>query len=250
MIPEGFGDISTEENSPIDLFYHEEYLGSFIATFDDDFFTFDNPSAVMEKLTFVERPELFLTELSKTLEPNIELVCNEIDKRKCKFINPDVVGVILDRNKYNVYLFVNYKFLKPAAPPDLKYIQDADNPFSVTGKRSLFVKSVYKKTDNTSITTMTLNNISAFSKNNYELKIFSIGSLGFDQKFKSTELPLYKMNRAVGNYRAKENIISVGTVSTNGSFLIPTSNVLGVLAQTDTTLIVNPHVQYGTPIQV
>ncbi len=97
---------------------------------------------------------------------------------------------------------------------------------------------------------MSLNSIASMSKNNFEAKLFSIVSLGFDKEINSEELPLYKMNNLIVNYRTREHIFSAGTVNTGGSFLIPSQNTLGVSVKRNSTLIVNPHIQYGTPIQV
>ena len=107
-VPEGFEDVSSMENAPIEFYYNGTYLGSFFATFDDDFIEIESPKELVKEMVFVENPNELLSVLNKKLSSNSHLICHYIDKRKCKGLYPDKIGIILNRNKYQANLYINH----------------------------------------------------------------------------------------------------------------------------------------------
>lgn len=250
LVPAGFEDLSTEEHSPIELYYNGNYLGSFLSTFDDDYLIFDNPQAVLKEMTFIQNNKIIQEELQKPLNPNLDKVCYDLDKKKCPIINPDKIGIILDRNKYKAELIVNYKYLQPAKLPETKYYSNSSSTWGVASKNSMFFKNLYKPQHRESLSNIIINNYTTLSKQHFNLNILTTYAKRFDDDSSKYVSNGIKIQDAFGSYTKGNHSVSFGTINSEGSFLIPSQNVLGIKVKTDNSLVENPHSLHGTPISI
>lgn len=247
-MPEGFEDLSTEETAPIALYYNDDYLGDFVASFDDDFISFVDAKAIVNELYFADKPAELLAELSKTLDPHISYVCHRRNPGQCKILQPEKIGVVLDRNNYRATIHINYKYLLPASKPQIKYLPNSNAPFGIANKTSIFLNTTSE--NNNTQTAITVNKLVTVSRKNFELSALPIFTGKYNKNFKAVQPAEINVASVKATYRKTDRLFSVGTVSTSGTFMIPAKEVLGIAYTHDDQLVKNPDIQYGTPILI
>lgn len=107
-VPEGFGDFSDEEVSELSVYYNNQYLGDVVAEFDSDSVKILN-SEVLESVLapFIKDDYVVFNLLKQKMSANADMVCLDRNRQdvSCPFLEPHVVGVILDRNNYRLDMY-------------------------------------------------------------------------------------------------------------------------------------------------
>jgi hypothetical protein len=115
--PAGFGDLAQLETSVVDVFFHQEKLASIEASFAPGWIRFKNPREIVEKLPAgVDRGQVSEA-LSGELDTNSILLCSIPPPPNCGRLTPRVAGVIFDRDRFRVDLFINPALLPVQARP-------------------------------------------------------------------------------------------------------------------------------------
>jgi len=104
--PEGFIDLLEPQTNYVDVYYGGRKIASTLATFTPDHVQFDDPFALMSGLADVTAPEEVLAALSGPLDTNGALVCLPGENDGCGVLEPAVAGIIFDRNRFRVDIFV------------------------------------------------------------------------------------------------------------------------------------------------
>jgi outer membrane usher protein FimD/PapC len=241
VIPEGFEGVTTEEMSDLQVYYHDQYLGKAVATFDDDFIQFDDLKVLDKMLSMVDQKETVLKHLHGRLDPHVDYACREHRYRQCKALNPKIVGVVLNRDAYQVNLFINYDYLKPASQSQLHYYQPLHSPLGLISQYQLYLSG------SQDALRWSLNQALVLSKANQNVSID--GTLSGSRISGDVE-QAFRIYGAKYTQHWQRHETNVGLLSTDGLLMLPTIPVLGAQVKTDHSFMVNEHVNYGTPIEV
>ena len=243
-IPEGFGDLSTEEVSDVKVYYGNNYLGRMVATFDEGYFKFEDPELLKGSLTMINDRQAVIDALSGELDPHTELACNSTNRRECKTLTPKTVAIIFNPDKYTVRLYINAKYLKPAEYPKLQYLEESNAPLSFTNQFETFIHGNQEE-DHYSIN---FNN--ALAKGNNSL---IVNSNLTGPAFRKTDIhgeTLFRLYNVEYNHYDKRLVYSAGMLNSSSSLFTPTLTIFGARLHTNKGLMQNERINYGTPIQV
>jgi len=109
--PEDFLDLVEPQTNYIDIYYGGVKVATGLATFTPSYVQLIDPLAVMPALADVTDPEPVLAALTGPLAPHGDLLCLPGDEQDaCGILSPEVAGVIFDRNRFRVAIFVNPAF--------------------------------------------------------------------------------------------------------------------------------------------
>lgn len=113
--PPGFESavLKQVQTNVLDVYFNGQKVGSTLATFSSSSVEIKNPKQLVSELSAVSDKKLISHALAQKLETHEQNLCRYgIGKNYCKSLSPEVAGVILDPNKYRLYLFINPKYLK------------------------------------------------------------------------------------------------------------------------------------------
>ena len=109
--PEDFLDLVEPQTNYVDIYYGGVKVATGLATFTPSYVQLLDPLAVMPALADVTEPEAVLGALTGPLAPHGDLLCLPGDEEdSCGVLTPDVAGVIFDRNRFRLAIFVNPEF--------------------------------------------------------------------------------------------------------------------------------------------
>jgi hypothetical protein len=241
-VPEGFGNLKTSEVADLDVYFQNQYLGKFVASFDDHYIKFDNINGLRKALVMVENQDLVMSKLTGKLAPHTDYVCHKSSRKSCQLLNPKVAGVVLDRHKYRATIFINHQYLKPASRKKLEFYQPFDTSLAALSQYQLYVSGSKENLN------WTLNNDFVISKANQYIIIEN--SLQGQRDDDGRVTHQFRVDDAEYNYIWDRYAAKGGLLNTDGLLLLPTVKVLGAQFKTDHSLMANEHINYGTPIEV
>lgn len=111
--PPGFDRLSDQEVSELSVYYKNKYLGDVIAEFDNEKVKILNPQVLSKPLAdYVNDPFVILDVMSRSLDANAELACKTRSlERACPYLDPQIVGYILNRSQYRLDLYIAPEYL-------------------------------------------------------------------------------------------------------------------------------------------
>lgn len=124
--PEGFSELSSDRTLLVDIYYGGVRRGEAMVTITPDTVSFADPGAVLGLLpALVDGNNLERVLASQPLAANAALVCTPAaDKSHCGRLAPETIGVILDRDRFRVDIFLNPRFISAETPLEDVYIPD------------------------------------------------------------------------------------------------------------------------------
>jgi hypothetical protein len=111
--PEGFAGLTEAQSLLVDLYFGGERRGEAKISIAPGSIRFADPAAVVALLPGLTDPAAIEAALAaSSLAPNAQLACSaSSDRARCGRLSPDVVGVILDRDRFRLDIFLNPRFL-------------------------------------------------------------------------------------------------------------------------------------------
>lgn len=112
--PEGFATLTQDQTLIVDVYFGRVRRGEARIVANPGSIAFVDPASVLELLPPLSEPAAVEAALSASLLPaNTQFACSlAIEPGRCGSLNPDVAGVIFDRNNFRIDVFVNPTFLE------------------------------------------------------------------------------------------------------------------------------------------
>ncbi len=237
-VPPGFEDLTGPQINSVDIYLHNRYIASGLATYDLESITFDEPEEFIDLIPNLLDPESILSELKKPLTSNSEKVCLKHSQNiDCGILEPNVIGVIFDESRFRVDIFINPLQLKTLHIEQTKYLPDADNKLSTIHAIGINVSGTENSDDNY--------NIQATSLVSYgSARLKSEANYTDTEDFVIDEASLQKDNQG---WEAEGGYFSTRTSTTN---FIAERDILGARVATSTKTRTDLDFSGGTPIFV
>ena len=130
--PEGFDELASARTALVDVYFGDKKVGETLAVTKPGSLQFQTPSEVLQMLPLaVAGPEL-RSGLSAELPSNAALACSRSSSALCGVLEPDVVGIIYDEDRFRVSVFVNPRFLGVNRIGQKGYLPIPDGALSLT----------------------------------------------------------------------------------------------------------------------
>ena len=125
--PKDFLDLVEPQTNYVDIYYGGVKVATGLATFTPTSVQLLDPLAVMTALADVTDPEIVLNALTGPLAPHSDLLCLPGDNQEeCGVLTPEVAGVIFDRNRFRLSVFVNPNFRALSSVEMGRYLEPTD----------------------------------------------------------------------------------------------------------------------------
>lgn len=112
--PEGFADLTEDRTLVVDVFFGGARIGEALVAVTPGsvrFLEVGNLVALLPRLSDPRAVETFLS--SASLPANADLICtSSVDQRACGRLSPEQVGVIFDRERFRLDIFINSRLLE------------------------------------------------------------------------------------------------------------------------------------------
>ncbi len=131
----------------MDIYYGGRYLQSQVATFTSEAITLPNPAAVVARISDITDPALFTRLLSGEIQANSGEVCAPRQTRGCGRINPEVVGVIFDENRFRLDLFINRRYLQTRQADVQNFLPPSDGELAFLQNLSVTASGNHSKSE-------------------------------------------------------------------------------------------------------
>lgn len=111
--PEGFSDLTQDHTLLVDVFFGGVRKGETQVSTSPGAVNFKEPAEVLELLPeLTDRQGVEAALAAGSLSANGQLACSKsADPSRCGRLSPEVVGVIFDRDRFRIDIFVNPRFL-------------------------------------------------------------------------------------------------------------------------------------------
>ena len=112
--PEGFADLTEDRTLVVDVFFGGARIGEALVAVTPGSVRFLEAGNVVALLPRLSDPRAVETILSAdSLPANAALVCtSSVDQRACGRLSPEQVGVIFDRERFRLDIFINSRLLE------------------------------------------------------------------------------------------------------------------------------------------
>lgn len=122
--PEGFSELTRDRTLLVDVYFGGVRVGEAMVAVTPDAISFTDPAAVLSLLPRLADPGALLAVLAdQPLPANAALACTQgADKSRCGRLSPETMGVILDRDRFRVDIFLNPRFLSAEKALEDTYI--------------------------------------------------------------------------------------------------------------------------------
>lgn len=130
--PEGFDELQAPRTAMVDVYFGDKKVGEALAVTKPGHLQFQTPSDVLKMLPLAEASPALSSGLSAELPTNASLACSRSNSSLCGTLEPDVVGIIYDEDRFRVSVFVNPRFLGVNERNREGYLPTPDAPLSLT----------------------------------------------------------------------------------------------------------------------
>ena len=126
--PEGFAELTRDRTLVVDVYFGGVRRGEAVVAVTPDSVSFTEPAAVIDLLPpLVDSGALAAAIGNRPLPANAALACTPgADNARCGRLAPETVGVILDRDRFRVDIFLNPRFLSTQQSLENLYIPAPD----------------------------------------------------------------------------------------------------------------------------
>ncbi|WP_422449934.1 MULTISPECIES: TcfC E-set like domain-containing protein [unclassified Endozoicomonas] len=191
--PAGFEDLSSTQQSLVDIYFGNRYIGSQLASFSPGIIELPNPAELVRQIGNLNDPTLIVSTLTGELNSHSDRVCLNDSSQNCGILETRVAGVIFDESRFRVDIFINRRFMLTRAADVRKYLPPSDAGFALMQNFSAAVSgSTAEGSDNS----YTLNGLTmaAWKENNLywswdysDTNHFSVNQLYGQRDFEGVE---------------------------------------------------------------
>jgi len=130
--PQGFGELERSHEALVDVYFGGRKVGEALATTRPGILRFRSPGEVIASLPrVISGPELNAA-IAAELPTNSEAVCSSTNLDHCGIVEPKLIAIIYDEDRFRVDVFVNPRFLKTARSAPEGYLPVPDAQLSLT----------------------------------------------------------------------------------------------------------------------
>lgn len=113
--PPGFSDaiIDQAQMTYVSVYYGNQFMGNFMATFTRDWLRFEDVSAVAKVIPGLDKVAEFEKDISGKLPTHVNALCQprQPSQPLCQVPKPDPVSLVFDQGSYKAYVFIDPKLL-------------------------------------------------------------------------------------------------------------------------------------------
>jgi hypothetical protein len=235
-VPDGFEDLTGPQTNQIDVYLHNKFIISTLATYDIETLSLKNPEAVIEKIKDLLDPSDILKSLSQTLKTNSDKIClQHIQSDNCGDLEPNIVGIIFDESRFRIDLFINPLQLKTKTVYQSKYLPKPEEKLSTLHALNFNLSGTDEITDSYNIQT---NSIIAFG----ETRLAAQSNYTNEEDFVIDSISIISDQPG---WEAEAGVFDSETRSSN---FLPTQNIIGLRARSSTNTRTDLDVTEGTQI--
>ncbi|USE37017.1 TcfC E-set like domain-containing protein [Endozoicomonas sp. SCSIO W0465] len=129
--PPGFEELSDTQQSLVDIYFGNRYIGSQLAWFSPGIIELPNPAELVRQIGNLNDPTLIVSTLTGELNSHADLVCLTNSSQNCGILATSVAGVIFDESRFRVDIFINRRFMLTRAADVRKYLPPSDAGFAL-----------------------------------------------------------------------------------------------------------------------
>lgn len=130
--PPGFEVLEQSRTVLVDVYFGDQKVGETLVSTGSGTVKFHSPSQVFAQLAdVVESPQLNVA-LASPLAANSALACSKSNSGTCGVLEPEMVGIIFDEDRFRVDIFVASRFLKTKRQGADGYLPVSSAPASLT----------------------------------------------------------------------------------------------------------------------
>lgn len=129
--PAGFEELSDTQQSLVDIYFGNRYIGSQLASFSPGIIELPNLAELVRQIGNLNDPTLIVSTLTGELNSHANLVCLTDSSQNCGILEPPVAGVIFDESRFRVDIFINRRFMLTRAADVRKYLPPSDAGFAL-----------------------------------------------------------------------------------------------------------------------
>ncbi|MFL6786662.1 MAG: TcfC E-set like domain-containing protein, partial [Sphingomicrobium sp.] len=130
--PPGFSELESAHEALVDVYFGGRKLGEALATTRPGLLRFRSPRDVLASLPRVISSPEITAAFGAELPTNSNAVCSSTNADHCGIIQPKLVAIIYDEDRFRVDIFVNPNFLETARSAPEGYLPTPDAALSLT----------------------------------------------------------------------------------------------------------------------
>ncbi len=237
--PAGFEELSSTQQSLVDIYFGNRYIDSQLASFSPGIIELPNPDELVQKIGNLNDPALITSTLSGELISNADLVCLNPSSQDCGILEAPIAGVIFDESRFRVDIFINRRFMLTRAADVRKYLPPSDAGFALMQNFSAAVSGSNAEANSNSYT---LNGLTMAAKQE--------NSLYWSWDYSDTNR--FSVNQIYGQRDFEGLEYNAGLLSTNGFGLNFTTDqtMLGVRINSSDNTREDLDFSGGMPVEV
>ena len=237
--PAGFEELSSTQQSLVDIYFGNRYIDSQLASFSPGIIELPNPDELVQKIGNLNDPALITSTLSGELISNADLVCLNPSSQDCGILEAPIAGVIFDESRFRVDIFINRRFMLTRAADVRKYLPPSDAGFALMQNFSAAVSGSNAEANRNSYT---LNGLTMAAKQE--------NSLYWSWDYSDTNR--FSVNQIYGQRDFEGLEYNAGLLSTNGFGLNFTTDqtMLGVRINSSDNTREDLDFSGGMPVEV
>jgi hypothetical protein len=131
--PAGFSDLTSQQRFLVDVYFGDQRRGEITVLATPDTMRIPDPDTLIGLLPGVSDPQVVQRALgSGDLPANSQLACSTgSDRARCGLLSPEIAGVIFDRDRLRLDVFVNPRYLGIEEDESDKYLADPGDGVSM-----------------------------------------------------------------------------------------------------------------------
>lgn len=220
-MPEGFEDLSESQRTIIDYYYGNRFIGAFYTTYDSNNLTIEDPGTLVAQIGNFKNPDKILNELRNSKPSNTDEVCDRgLKPPECGIITPKSIGFIFNESLFRVDIFIHPNEQEIIGLGGPRYLKQPEDRFH---SLSLF-SGAFEDTNETDETyNLNLNQVFAYGNKRIH------GDFEYSGEYASP----FQMDQLFIQRDKKDFRYSFGYLNTNAFQLLPQSDILGLMVETN-----------------
>ena len=109
--PRGFESLVQPQTTAVDIYYGNRYLLTTLATFTPTRIEFHHPDQILKFIPDILEPGRVLNHLRSSLATHTEHVCGRTNQNRCGSLEPEIIEVIFDADRFRADIFINPSYL-------------------------------------------------------------------------------------------------------------------------------------------
>jgi outer membrane usher protein FimD/PapC len=142
--PPGFEALAGPERAMVDLYLADRLLGTAQITSFNGAIAFEKPDAVLALLPRL-RDQAKILEMLKDRQfvANSQLVCTPgADRASCEQLHPSDIGVIFDRDRFTLRIYVNPQLLAEESSTSVAFLKDPERSLGLLANTSAYLSGM------------------------------------------------------------------------------------------------------------